>query len=100
MDPKFRYELTSLIQSHGGKVTGSVPSVTDYLLKVELDHFTGKCKKAAEKGTAVIGYEDLMSLLRKKWSFRNFSGGSICILGGNFCILPEKLGQDRQKTIR
>ena len=65
MDPKFRYELTSLIQSHGGKVTGSVSGVTDYLLKGELDHVTGKCKKAAEKETAVIGYEDLMSLLRK-----------------------------------
>ena len=65
MDPKFRYELTSLIQSHGGKVTGSVSSVTDYLLKGELDHVTDKCKKAAEKGTEVIGYEDLMSLLRK-----------------------------------
>lgn len=31
----------------------------------ELDHVTGKCKKAAEKGTAVIGYEDLMLLLQK-----------------------------------
>lgn len=60
-----RYELTSLIQSHGGKVTGSVSGVTDYLLKGELDHVTGKCKKAAEKGTAVIGYEDLMLLLQK-----------------------------------
>lgn len=56
-----RYELTSLIQSHGGSVTG----VTDYLLKGELDHVTSKCKKAAEKGTAVIGYEDLMLLLQK-----------------------------------
>lgn len=54
-----------MIQSHGGKVTSSVSGVTDYLLKGELDHVTGKCKKAAEKGTAVIGYEDLMSLLRK-----------------------------------
>ena len=60
-----RYELTSLIQSHGGKVTGSVSGVTDYLLKGELDHVTGKCKKAVEKGTAVIGYEDLMLLLQK-----------------------------------
>lgn len=47
------------LQSHGGKVTGSVSGVTDYLLKGEMDHVTGKCKKAAEKGTAVMNGLDI-----------------------------------------
>ncbi|EPB98610.1 hypothetical protein G134_2032 [Lactobacillus delbrueckii subsp. lactis CRL581] len=33
-----------------GSVSGSVSGVTDYLLKGELDHVTGKCKKLLKKG--------------------------------------------------
>lgn len=32
-----------------------------------------------------------------KWSFRIFSGSSICILGGNFCILPKKQDKTGKK---
>lgn len=58
-----RYELVSLINSHGGRVTGSVSGLTDYLLKGQLDHVSGKCRMAEAKGTTIIDYQGLLDLL-------------------------------------
>lgn len=59
-----RYELVSLINSHGGRVTGSVSGLTDYLLKGQLDHVSGKCRMAEAKGTTIIDYQGLLDLLK------------------------------------
>ncbi len=56
-----RNEAKSLIESAGGRVTGSVSKKTDYLLAGEAAG--GKLKKAQELGVAVIGAERLQEML-------------------------------------
>ncbi len=56
-----RNEAKSLIQSHGGKVTGSVSKKTSYVLMGESPG--SKAEKALSLGVPVIGEDDLKQLL-------------------------------------
>ena len=51
---KNRNEFKSFVESHGGKVAGSVSKNTDYLVTNTPDSGSAKNKKAAELGVAVI----------------------------------------------
>ena len=57
-----REEATALIERHGGKVTASVSSNTDYLLVGEAPGGT-KYNKARELGVVMIGEAELMEIL-------------------------------------
>ena len=57
-----REEAKALIESHGGKVTGSVSSRTDYLLVGESPGAT-KYNRARELGVPMIGEEDLLRMI-------------------------------------
>ena len=58
-----RKEATALIESHGGKVTGSVSKKTNYLLAGE--NAGSKMIKAQAIGVAVIQEEDLFKMIEK-----------------------------------
>ena len=58
-----RKEATALIESHGGKVTGSVSKKTNYLLAGE--NAGSKMTKAQAIGVAVIQEEDLFKMIEK-----------------------------------
>lgn len=57
-----RSEVKELIESLGGKVTGSVTSKTDYLINNDVTSTSGKNKKAKELGVAIISEEEFMAL--------------------------------------
>jgi DNA ligase (NAD+) len=57
-----RDAATALIQEHGGKVTGSVSSKTDYLLVGEAPGGT-KYRKAQQLGVSMIDEEELMQMI-------------------------------------
>jgi DNA ligase (NAD+) len=57
-----RDEATALIERHGGKVTGSVSSRTDYLLVGEAPGGT-KYNKARELGVPMIGEGELLGMI-------------------------------------
>lgn len=59
-----RNELKSLIESLGGKVTGSVTSKTDYLINNDINSTSGKNKKAKELGIPIISEKDFMKLIQ------------------------------------
>lgn len=59
-----RNELKELIESKGGKVTGSVTSKTDYLINNDLTSNSSKNKKARELGVPVISEEDFLELVK------------------------------------
>jgi DNA ligase (NAD+) len=61
-----RDEAAELIQSHGGKVTGSVSKKTSYV--VVGDSPGSKAEKAAQLGIPVLGEEELKNLLRHESS--------------------------------
>jgi len=56
-----RKEATALIESQGGKVSGSVSAKTDYVLAGE--DAGSKLAKAQSLGVAIIGEEELMAML-------------------------------------
>ena len=58
-----RGELKELIESKGGKVTGSVTSKTNYLINNDTTSNSSKNKKAKELDVAIISETDLMDLL-------------------------------------
>ena len=60
---KNRDELSNLIQSLGGKVTGSVSKNTNYLINNDLESTSSKNKKAKELGIAIINEATLLSML-------------------------------------
>jgi DNA ligase (NAD+) len=59
-----RDEATALIERHGGKVTGSVSSRTDYLLVGEAPGGT-KYNKARELGVSMIEEEELLGMIER-----------------------------------
>ena len=59
-----RDQATALIERHGGKVTGSVSSNTDYLLVGE-DPGGTKYNKARELGVPMIGEAELLGMIEK-----------------------------------
>lgn len=58
-----RDELQALIESLGGKVSGSVSKKTTYLINNDIDSSSGKNKKAKELGIPIITEEDFNNLL-------------------------------------
>ena len=57
-----RTELKELIESRGGKVTGSVTGKTDYLINNDTTAGSSKNKKAKELGVAIISEEEFLTL--------------------------------------
>ena len=60
-----RKELKELIESNGGKVTGTVTGRTDYLINNNTASNSSKNKKARELGVPVISEDDFMKLLER-----------------------------------
>lgn len=57
-----RGEVKELIESMGGKVTGSVTSKTNYLINNDTTSNSSKNKKAKELGVPIISEEDFMAM--------------------------------------
>jgi DNA ligase (NAD+) len=57
-----RKALQNHIEQHGGKVTGSVTSKTNYLINNDTSSTSGKNKKAALLGVPVLNESELMKL--------------------------------------
>ena len=57
-----RSALKELIESRGGKVTGSVTGKTDYLINNDTASGSSKNKKAKELGVAIISEEEFLKL--------------------------------------
>lgn len=60
---KNRNELKAVIEQHGGKVTGSVTSKTNYLINNDSMSNSSKNKKAKELGVAIITEEEFVGML-------------------------------------
>ena len=58
-----RSEVKELIESLGGKVTGSVTSKTDYLINNDVTSTSSKNKKANELGIPIISEETFLSMV-------------------------------------
>lgn len=58
-----RNELVSIIESMGGKVSGSVSSRTSYLINNNVTSTSGKNKKAKELGIQIINEEDFIKMI-------------------------------------
>ena len=61
-----RKELQALIESKGGKATGSVTSKTTYLINNDTQSSSSKNKKAKELGIPILSEEDFLKLLQEK----------------------------------
>lgn len=61
-----REEVKSLIESLGGKVTGSVTSKTNYLINNDVTSNSSKNKKAKELGVPIISEEEFIALLNQR----------------------------------
>jgi DNA ligase (NAD+) len=61
-----RNEVKELIESLGGKVTGSVTGKTNYLINNDVNSTSGKNKKAKELGVAIISEERFMEMIGRK----------------------------------
>lgn len=59
-----RNEVKELIESLGGKVTGSVTGKTNYLINNDVTSTSGKNKKAKELGIPIISEEDFLQLIK------------------------------------
>ena len=57
-----RGEAKNLIESLGGKVTGSVTKKTDYLINNDKTSASSKNKKAQELGIPILSEEDFLEL--------------------------------------
>lgn len=60
---KNRNELKSEIEKHGGKVSGSVSSKTNYLINNDITSTSGKNKKAKDLGITIISENDFLNML-------------------------------------
>lgn len=58
-----RNEVKAIIESKGGKVTGSVTSKTNYLINNDVNSTSSKNKKAKELGIPIITEEDFLKML-------------------------------------
>ena len=58
-----RNELKEVIESKGGKVTGSVTGKTNYLINNDTTSGSSKNKKARELGIAIISEEEFLKML-------------------------------------
>lgn len=58
-----RNEVKALIESLGGKVTGTVTSKTNYLINNDVTSNSSKNKKAKELGVPIISEEDFLTLV-------------------------------------
>lgn len=58
-----RKELKTLIESKGGKVTGSVTAKTDYLINNDVTSNSSKNKKAKELSVPIISEEEFLSMI-------------------------------------
>lgn len=58
-----RGEVKNLIESLGGKATGSVTSKTDYLINNDEESTSSKNKKAKELGIPILSEEDFLKLI-------------------------------------
>lgn len=58
-----RNEVKTLIESKGGKVTGSVTSKTNYLINNNVESTSSKNKKAKDLGIPIITEEDFLKML-------------------------------------
>ena len=58
-----RNEVKALIESKGGKVTGSVTSKTNYLINNNVESISSKNKKAKDLGIPIITEEDFLKML-------------------------------------
>ena len=58
-----RNEVKALIESKGGKVTGSVTSKTHYLINNNVESTSSKNKKAKDLGIPIITEEDFLKML-------------------------------------
>lgn len=58
-----RNEVKALIESKGGKVTGSVTAKTDYLINNNAESSSSKNKKAKELGIPIISEEQFLEML-------------------------------------
>ena len=58
-----RKEVKELIESKGGKVTGTVTSKTNYLINNDTQSTSSKNKKARELGIPIISEEDFLNML-------------------------------------
>ena len=58
-----RDEVKALIESKGGKVTGSVTSKTNYLINNDVTSNSSKNKKAKELGVPIISEEEFIAML-------------------------------------
>ena len=57
-----RGEVKELIESKGGKVTGSVTSKTNYLINNDIESTSSKNKKARELGIPIISEEEFLEM--------------------------------------
>ena len=60
---KNRDELKAVIEAHGGKVSGSITSKTNYLINNDINSNSAKNKKAQELGIPIIKEEGLIKFL-------------------------------------
>ena len=60
---KNRDELVLVIESMGGKVSGSVSAKTSYLINNDVTSTSGKNKKAKDLGIPIISEEDFMKMI-------------------------------------
>lgn len=63
---KNRDELKEVIESHGGKVTGSVTSKTNYLINNDNMSNSSKNKKAKELGISIITESQFIDMINNK----------------------------------
>ena len=61
-----RDEVKTLIESLGGKVTGSVTSKTHYLINNDVTSNSSKNKKAKELGVPIISEDTFMQMLQQE----------------------------------
>ena len=60
-----RDEAKNLIESLGGKVSGSVSNKTNYLVNNDINSMSGKNKKAKELGIPIISEDELLKMIEK-----------------------------------
>ena len=58
-----RNEVKEVIESKGGKVTGSVTSKTDYLINNDVNSTSSKNKKAKELGIPIITEQEFLNMI-------------------------------------
>lgn len=58
-----RNEIKALIESRGGKVTGSVTSKTNYLINNDVESTSSKNKKARDLGIPIISEDTFLNML-------------------------------------